>query len=137
MDFAVAAERMSEVGRVCVESVGVEPGMKVLDVGCGTGNATIPAAQLGARVTGLDSSADLLAVARERAADAMVEVDWIVGDPTALPFEDGSFDRVISMFGGASTSELRRVCRGRIAICRWTDEGPLDRRRHELIVLDV
>ena len=62
--------------------------MDVLDVACGTGNATIPAAQAGARVTGLDFSPELLEIARERGSDAMVEVEWIEGDAQELPFED-------------------------------------------------
>ena len=100
--------------RRCVERAGVEPGMDLLDVACGTGNATIPAARDGARVKGLDFSPDLLAIARERAADAMVEVDWIEGDAQELPFEDASFDRVISTFGhmfapdhGRTAAEMR------------------------------
>ncbi|HEV2874443.1 MAG TPA: class I SAM-dependent methyltransferase [Thermoleophilaceae bacterium] len=123
MDFAVIAETMQKIGEVCVERVGVEPGMEVLDVGCGTGNATIPAARMGARVTGLEQSADLLAIARERAADAMVEIDWVLGDPAELPFADASFDCVISIFGDGServVEEMRRVCRGRIAMYALT-----------------
>src|ERR671914_1108316 len=123
MDYAVIAQTMEKIGEVCVERAGVEPGMEVLDVGCGTGNATIPAARMGARVTGLEPSADLLAIARERAADAMVEIDWVQGDPAKLPFADGSFDRVISIFGDGSelaVDEMRRVCRGRIAMYALT-----------------
>jgi len=127
MDYALAAEKMTEVAEVCLQRLGVEPGMEVLDVACGTGNATIPAARAGARVTGLDPSPDLLAIARERAADAMVEVDWVEGNPRELPFEDRSFDRVTSMFGNPSIDEMRRVSRGRIAICCWTPDGPIGR----------
>jgi ubiquinone/menaquinone biosynthesis C-methylase UbiE len=123
VNYAVVAQVMDKIGELCVERAGVEPGMTVLDVGCGTGNATIPAARMGARVTGLEPSADLLAIARERAADAMVEIDWVVGDPAELPFADGSFDRVISVFGDPSeriVREMRRVCRGRIAMYALT-----------------
>ena len=123
MDYAVVAQVMDKVGELCVERAGVEPGMEVLDVGCGTGNATIPAARLGARVTGLEPSADLLAIARERAADAMVEIDWVEAHPAKLPFADGSFDCVISIFGDPSehaVQEMRRVCRGRIAMYALT-----------------
>jgi SAM-dependent methyltransferase len=132
--FAAAAETMSEIGAICVERAGVEPGMKVLDVGCGTGNATIPAARAGARVTGLDPSAQLLAIARERAADAMVEIELVAGNARALPFEDGSFDRVISTVGhmfapdhARMAGEMVRVCRGRIAISCWTPVGAIGR----------
>ena len=54
--------------------------MEVLDVACGTGNATIPAAKLGARVTGLDLSPGLIVIARERGAEAMVEIESLEGD---------------------------------------------------------
>ncbi len=130
------AERIGEVGEVCVERSGLEPGMDVLDVACGTGNATIPAARAGARVTGLDFQPDLLATARERAADAMVEVDWVLGDAQEMPFADDSFDRVLSTFGHMfapdheqTAGEMKRVTRpdGRIVICSWTPEGSIGR----------
>ena len=129
--LARRAELVSGVGRRAVELAGVEPGMTLLDVACGTGNASIPAAQAGARVTGLEASADLLGVARERAADYMVEVDWVQGDAQELPFPDASFDRVLSVFGHMfardherTASELRRVARpgGVIAVASWTAE---------------
>ena len=133
-NYAAVAEKILEVGEVCVERAGVEPGMEVLDVACGTGNATIPAARAGARVTGIDFSDALLAVARERAADAMVEVDWVEGDAQDLPFEDGSFDRVISTFGHMfapdherTAAEMKRVSRGRIGICCWSPNGAVGR----------
>jgi SAM-dependent methyltransferase len=131
-NFAAVAERILEVGSGLVERTGVEPGMDVLDVACGTGNATIPAARIGARVTGLDLVPDLLAVARERAADAMVEVDWIEGDAQELPFAADSFDRVLSTFGhmfapdhARTADELLRVARpgGVIGFACWTPEG--------------
>jgi SAM-dependent methyltransferase len=133
-DFQAVAEKISTAGETLVDAAGIEPGMDVLDVGCGTGNATIPAAKRAARVTGLDFSPGLIEIARELGADAMVEVDWIVGDAQAMPFEDDSFDRVISIFGhmfapdhGAAAQELKRVCRpgGRLAIACWTPEGKI------------
>jgi ubiquinone/menaquinone biosynthesis C-methylase UbiE len=135
-NYAAVADRISDAGESVVKRAGLEPGMDLLDVACGTGNATIPAARDGARVTGLDFSPDLLAIARERAADAMVEVDWIEGDAQELPFEDASFDRVISTFGHMfapdherTAAEMRRVCRpgGTIAVACWTPEGSIGR----------
>jgi SAM-dependent methyltransferase len=135
-NYLAVAEKIAGVGEVVVERSGVEPGMEVLDVACGTGNATIPAARSGARVTGLDFSPALLALARERAADAMVEVDWIEADAQELPFDDASFDRVISTFGHMFASdhertaaEMRRVCRegGVIGVCCWTPKGAIGR----------
>lgn len=135
-NYAAVAERISEVGELVVERAGLEPGMELLDVACGAGNATIPAAHAGARVTGLDFSPDLLAIARERAADAMVEVDWVEGDAQELPFDDATFDRVISTFGHMfapdhqrTAAEMLRVCRpgGTIAVACWTPEGSIGR----------
>jgi SAM-dependent methyltransferase len=121
---------------VVVERARVEPGMELLDVACGAGNATIPAAKAGARVTGVDPSADLLAMARESAADAMVEIDWVEGHVHELPFDDGSFDRVVSVFGHMfapdhrrAAAEMLRVCRagGVIVTACWTPEGAVGR----------
>ncbi len=131
-NYAAVAEKIEEIGEACVERAEVAPGMDVLDVACGTGNASIPAARAGARVTGLDFAPGLLDIARERAADAMVEVVWIEGDAQELPFADASFDRVISTIGhmfapdhSRTAAEMKRVVRpdGRIGICCWTPEG--------------
>jgi ubiquinone/menaquinone biosynthesis C-methylase UbiE len=135
-NYAAVAERIAAVGELVVERAGVAPGMELLDVACGAGNATIPAAREGARVTGLDFSPDLLAIARERAADAMVEIDWVEGDAQALPFDDASFDRVISTFGHMfapdhqhTAAEMKRVCRpgGAIAVACWPPDGAIGR----------
>jgi ubiquinone/menaquinone biosynthesis C-methylase UbiE len=135
-NYAAVAERITEVGELVVERAGVEAGMDVLDVACGTGNATLPAARAGARATGLDFAPALLAIARERAADAMVEIDWVEGDAQELPFEDASFDRVLSVFGHMfapdherTAAEMQRVLRpgGAIAIACWIPEGSIGR----------
>jgi len=135
-NYAAVAEKISQAGELVIERSALEPGMDLLDVACGTGNATIPAAQAGARATGLDFSPELLEIARERGSDAMVEVEWIEGDAQELPFEDASFDRVISTFGHMfapdhtrTANELLRVCRpgGTIATACWTPEGALGR----------
>ena len=135
-NYAAVAERISEAGEAVVERAGVEPGMDVLDVACGTGNATIPAAKAGARVTGLDFAPALLAIARERAADAMVEIDFMEGDAQELPFEDAGFDRIVSTFGHMfapdherTAREMKRVLRpgGAIAVACWSPEGSIGR----------
>ena len=135
-NYAAVAERVSEAGELVVERAGVAPGMEVLDVACGTGNATIPAARAGARVTGLDFQPELLEIARERCADAMVEIDFVEGDAQELPFEDATFDRVLSTFGHMfapdherTAAEMRRVLRpgGAIAFACWTPEGSMGR----------
>jgi SAM-dependent methyltransferase len=133
-DYQAVAEKVTSIADVLVLRADIESGMTVLDVACGTGNATIAAAQLGARVTGLDFSPGLVAVARERGLEANVEVEWLDGDAQSLPFDDDSFDRVISAIGHMfapdhrrTADELLRVCRtdGRIAIACWTPEGSI------------
>jgi ubiquinone/menaquinone biosynthesis C-methylase UbiE len=135
-NYAAVAERIAQSGELVVERAGVEPGMDLLDVACGTGNASIPAANAGARVTGLDFSPELLEIARERAADAMVEIDFVEGDAQELPFADDSFDRVVSTFGHMfapdherTAAEMKRVLRpaGVIAFACWTPEGSIGR----------
>jgi SAM-dependent methyltransferase len=135
-NFAAVAERILEAGELVVDRAGVAPGKDVLDVACGTGNATIPAARAGARVTGLDFAPALLDIAREQAADAMVEIDFVEGDAQELPFGDASFDAVVSTFGhmfapdhARAAAEMKRVLRpaGAIAVACWMPEGAIGR----------
>lgn len=131
-DYDEIVEYIWVVGGDLVGRVGVAEGESVLDVACGTGNATIPAAKAGARATGLDITPELLDGARRRASDAGVEIDWVEGDAENLPFDDGSFDVVLSTFGcmfapdhGTTAAEIARVVRpgGRIGIAAWTPDG--------------
>ena len=105
----------------------------MLDVATGTGNVALRAAELGADVTGLDLVPDLLDVARGRDDG---RVAWIEGDAEALPFDDASFDRVLSVVGiqfaprhQVVADELVRVCRpgGAIGLVNWTPEGLIGR----------
>src|SRR6266404_1896087 len=82
-----------------VERAGIGPGMRVLDVACGTGVVGVTAARLGAHVTGLDLTPELLAVARDNARTAQVEIDWHEGDVEHMPFGAAAFDAVVSQFG--------------------------------------
>jgi ubiquinone/menaquinone biosynthesis C-methylase UbiE len=131
-DYPTLSERIADVGERVVAHAGIEPGMTMLDVACGAGNATIPAAGTGARVTGLDLTPKLLEHGRAKAEAAGLDVDWVEGDAEALPFEDASFDRVISVFGHMFAprhrqvaDEMLRVCRpgGAIVTATWTPEG--------------
>jgi SAM-dependent methyltransferase len=131
-DYATLSDYIRDVGEHLVGRVGVEPGMRVLDVACGTGNAAIPAARAGGVVTGLDLVPELLDGGRVKAGDAGVEVEWVEGDAEQLPFEDDAFERVFSTFGHMfaprhrrTADEMGRVCRedGAIGICCWTPEG--------------
>jgi SAM-dependent methyltransferase len=131
-DYATLSEYIRHVGEHLVEAAGVEPGARVLDVACGTGNAAIPAARAGGVVTGLDITPELLEGARRKAAEAGVDVEWVEGDAEDLPFADDAFDRVLSTFGHMfaprhrqTADEMARVCDdgGVIGICCWTPEG--------------
>ena len=131
-DYDSVAELFWEVGAVVVETAAIEPGMKVLDVATGTGNAAIRAAEAGAEVVGLDLTPELFADARRREALAGVSVEWVEGDAEAWPFDDASFDRVVSTFGvmfaprhAVAAAELVRACRpgGMIVVANWTPAG--------------
>ena len=131
-DFDAISKRILAVGTDLVSRVGVSEGEKLLDVACGTGNATIPAAQAGADATGLDITPKLLEDAQRNAEAAGVEIEWVEGDAEALPFDDGSFDVVLSTFGcmfapnqKQTASEIARVVRpgGRFGIAAWTPTG--------------
>lgn len=120
------------LGPRLVEAAGIGPGMRVLDVAAGTGNASIPAAATGASVVASDLTPELFEAGRARAAAGGVELEWAEGDAEDLPFEDASFDAVISSIGvmfaphhQAAADELVRVCRpgGTIGLLSWTPEG--------------
>ena len=122
------------LGPRLVEACGIGPGMRVLDVAAGTGNAAIPAARLGATVTASDLTPELLDAGRRRAEAAGVELDWVEADAERLPFADASFDVVMSAIGvmfaphhRAAADELARVCApgGTIGLLSWTPEGML------------
>src|SRR5947209_8389098 len=98
-DWDSFSRLIAPVGELVLDGVGLEPGMELLDVGTGSGgNVAIPAAQRGAKVVGCDITPELFEHARRRAADVGVEVEWVEADAQELPFDDASFDRVVSTF---------------------------------------
>jgi SAM-dependent methyltransferase len=120
------------LGPRLVEACGIGSGMRVLDVASGTGNASIPAAERGADVTASDLTPELLDAGRRRAEDAGVELGWVEADAEHLPFEDASFDVVMSSIGAMFAphhqdvaDEISRVCRpgGTVGLLSWTPQG--------------
>ena len=120
------------LGPRLVQACGIGPGMTVLDVAAGTGNASIPAAQAGADVTASDLTPELLEAGRRRAESEGVELQWAEADAENLPFDDESFDVVMSSIGAMFAprhqdvaDELVRVTRpgGKIGLLCWTPEG--------------
>jgi SAM-dependent methyltransferase len=135
-DFATAAQQIAEVGIATVDRAGIASGEVVLDVACGAGNATIPAARTGATTTGLDITPELLEAGKKAAAEHGVEIEWIHGDAQDLPFDDASFDVVLSVFGcmfapdhRKAAEELVRVLKpgGRMVVAAWRPEGNFGR----------
>ncbi|HEV2057922.1 MAG TPA: class I SAM-dependent methyltransferase [Solirubrobacteraceae bacterium] len=122
------------VGPRLVDACGIGPGLRVLDVAAGTGNASLPAARTGASVTASDLTPELLEAGRRTAEADGLELEWVEADAEHLPFDDTSFDVVMSSIGVMfaphhqdSADELVRVCRpgGTIGLLSWTPEGML------------
>jgi SAM-dependent methyltransferase len=122
------------LGPRLVEACDLRPGQRVLDVAAGTGNASLPAAERGARVTASDLTPELLAEGRRRAEAQGLELEWTEADAEHLPFEDASYDVVMSAIGVMfaphhqdAADQLVRVCRpgGTIGLLCWTPDGML------------
>lgn len=131
-DFAEVAKHIGATAEQFVDRLDVKPGMKVLDVACGSGNLALIAAAKGADVSGIDIADNLIETAKKRADEAGLNVRFEQGDAEAMPYEDDSFDLVMTMFGAmfaprpdVTASELLRVCKsgGRIAMANWTPTG--------------
>lgn len=131
-DYAVIGTTLQIVGETLCEAVDLRAGERVLDVAAGNGNATLAAARRWCDVVSTDYVGALLERARARASADGLAVRFQEADAENLPFEDGSFDVVLSTFGVMFTPdqeraarELARVCRsgGRIGLANWTPTG--------------
>lgn len=131
-DFGRIANFITDTAEDFVRRTPIQPGCRLLDVACGTGNSAVPAARAGASVTGVDIASNLLAQARQRATAENLDIRFEEGDAEELPFPDRSFDVVLSMFGAMFAprpervaAELLRVCKpgGMVAMANWTPEG--------------
>jgi SAM-dependent methyltransferase len=135
-DFTRIAASMRGSGEALVRKVGIAPGMRVLDLGCGDGTTAIPAAQLGAQVLGVDIASNLVAAGNQRAQQAGLagRCRFLQGDACELAgVENDSFDRVLSIFGAMFAPrpfdvarEMVRVTRrgGRIVMGNWIPNDP-------------
>jgi SAM-dependent methyltransferase len=131
-DFGQVAKHIETAAEEFIARLALKPGLRVLDVACGSGNLAIPAARAGAIVTGADIATNLLEQARARAESEGLTIQFDEGDAENLPYDDAAFDVVVSMFGAMFAprpelvaAELARVCRpgGRVAMANWTPEG--------------
>lgn len=131
-NYGGVGSRILLVSELLCDAVDLRGGEEVLDVACGNGNTALAAARRFARVTGVDYQPRLLDQARARADVEGYEIDFREGDAESLPFDDGSFDAVLSSCGAmfapdqrATAAELVRVCRsgGRIGMVNWTPDS--------------
>ena len=131
-DYAVIGTTLQIVGEELCEALDVHSGQKVLDVAAGNGNVSLAAARRWCDVVATDYAPSLLERARERATAERLNIEFREADAEALPFQDGSFDVVVSTFGVMFTpdqdraaAELIRVCKpgGKIGLANWTPDG--------------
>jgi len=134
-DFAMVAGLVMMVAEELAEKLDIVPGERVLDVACGSGNGALAAARRSwGNAVGVDFVPALLERGRERAIAERLAVEFVEGDAADLPFGEGEFDLVISIFGAMfapeqekAAAELLRVCKhgGRIGMANWVPDGPV------------
>ena len=131
-DYDLFSRYMEKDAELFFRRLGIKPGTKLLDVGCGAGQLALIAARAGAKVTGCDIATNSLESARSRATAEGLAVTFEEGDAEALPCGDAQFDAVVSLIGAMFAprpelvaAELTRVCRpgGMIAMANWTPGG--------------
>jgi SAM-dependent methyltransferase len=132
--YESTAEQLLPAARAVVHSAAIRPGEHVLDLGCGTGNAALLAAEHAGQVTAVDPAPRLLEVARARAASEGRKVAFLPGEAASLPAGDASVDVILSVFSvifapnpGAAAAEMSRVLApgGRIVLSAWIPAGAM------------
>jgi len=131
-DYGRVGITLQMTGEALCEALDIRSGQSVLDVAAGNGNATLAAARRFCKVVSTDYVPSLLDQSRIRAAAEKLAIDYREADVEDLPFDDASFDNVVSTFGvmfapnqGQAAAELIRVCKkgGKIGLANWTPEG--------------
>jgi SAM-dependent methyltransferase len=131
-DYGVFAQYLEKGALEFFDRLKIAPGTRLLDIACGAGQLTLPAAKRGIKVTGLDLAANLVQQARSKAAAEGLDIRVDQGDAESLPYPDASFDVVMSLIGSMFAprpelvgSEMVRVCvpGGTIIMGNWTPEG--------------
>ncbi len=114
--YESTAQQLLPAAQALVHTAAIRPGERVLDLGCGTGNAALLAAEKGGLVTGVDPALRLLEVARRVAARQRAHIQFVPGDAASVPLADASVDVVLSVFAvifapdpGAAANEMARV----------------------------
>jgi len=135
-DYGAVAKPLEESAIEFLSRHPVDPGQRLLDVACGSGQLAIPAARAGAKTTGIDIAQPLIAQAKERAANEELDIRFDVGDVEEMPYGDAEFDMVVSLIGAMfaprperAAAEMLRVCRpgGRVVMGNWMPEGFIGR----------
>ena len=130
------AAQLLPAAHAVIDAAAPQPGERLVDVGCGTGNAAMLAAERGAKATGVDPAERLLEVAAAEAHARGLDVRFAPGEAAALPLDDGSADVLVSVFGvifaqdtGAAAAEMARVAapHGRIVITAWIPGGAISK----------
>ena len=126
------AEKLLPAAEVVVEEAGLSGGETVIDVGCGTGNAALLAAEAGAQVIGVDPAERLIEVAAAEAERRGLDAEFVVGEAASMPVSAAEADVVLSVFGvifapdaQAAAAEMTRVAKsdGRFLLSAWIPEG--------------
>ncbi len=131
-NYGLIGMTLNIVGETLAEALDLRSGQTVLDVAAGNGNITLAAARRWCNVTSTDYAPNLLANGRARAEADGLTIEFEEADAEALPFDDNSFDAVVSTFGVMFTpnqdkaaAEMARVCKpgGKIGLANWTPAG--------------
>lgn len=136
-EYERTAATLEPAAIVALEAAKITPSARVLDLGCGTGNAALAAARLGADVVAIDPSARLVDVTRARAElEGLVRLRAAVGDASNIPADDASFDAVVSIFAvifapdaERAADEMLRVTKpgGHVVVTSWSPKGPISK----------